>query len=338
MAEWLRLLRQSTARDAAPRGARPSRCALSQQCKHSPDSCCYTIREPQGTPFSFGIPQLAIPHVQPLRDDPRGRTPTVTQMAELIKQIEELILLGDGTWDWEQEADREGFGEIIEGQRYKLVDLGRFTQWKSRCEHFIGHIFGSDSPWLLRFRENTQGHNSMFVDMGQGVLGGIRDEVKERRLAPVSKPPIVESLPALDRIVHICNYFHKAVKALASRDRNKPPFAITEEYDIHWILNSYLRLDFDDVRAEETMPSTAGKGYRIDFILPDSKIGIECKLARAGQRLGEEIAVDIQAYKKHPKCETLVFFIYDPDFIIRNPAAFDELNTDSVHILIRPER
>jgi hypothetical protein len=64
----------------------------------------------------------------------------------------------------------------------------------------------------------------------------------------------------------------------------------------------------------------------MDFLLPAHKIVIEMKFVRDAahaKRIGDELIVDVDHYRKHPACETL--FVYDPAHSIRNPESLKDL-------------
>ncbi|WP_294472006.1 hypothetical protein [uncultured Ruminococcus sp.] len=81
---------------------------------------------------------------------------------------------------------------------------------------------------------------------------------------------------------------------------------------------------YDDIRAEEWTPSYAGSSLRIDFLIPEIKAVIEVKKTRPSmtdKSLSEELIIDIEKYQVHPTCKKIYCFVYDPDMILRNPAA-----------------
>ena len=89
---------------------------------------------------------------------------------------------------------------------------------------------------------------------------------------------------------------------------------ITDEYDVQDLLYALLRLDFDDIRAEDWTPSYAGGSARMDFLLKKEQVVIEVKKTReklADREIGEQLMIDIAKYKAHPDCRTLISFIYD---------------------------
>lgn len=119
--------------------------------------------------------------------------------------------------------------------------------------------------------------------------------------------------------------FHSIATQLKRRYANRDTLEIEDEYDVQDLLHALLRLHFNDIRPEDSVPKYAGSSKRIDFVLPDIKTVIEVKKTRKGladKVLGDELSIDISHYRKHPDCETLICFIYDPDAKIHNQAGF----------------
>jgi len=60
----------------------------------------------------------------------------------------------------------------------------------------------------------------------------------------------------------------------------------------------------------------------MDFLLPAYKLVIELKFARDkshSKKLGDELIIDIEHYRRHPECDFLWCVIYDPENFIPNP-------------------
>ncbi len=83
---------------------------------------------------------------------------------------------------------------------------------------------------------------------------------------------------ALEKVERICSRFHSAAKQLRDTHGNSDSFEIENEYSVQSLLHSYLKLEFDDVRAEEYNPSYAGKQPRIDFLIEAHDILIESNM------------------------------------------------------------
>lgn len=133
--------------------------------------------------------------------------------------------------------------------------------------------------------------------------------------------------------------FHRAARQLKHRHNGREAIRINDEYDVQDFLHVLLRSLFDDIRTEEYCPSYAGGASRIDFLLKAEGIAIEVKLASPKLRdrhIGEQLAVDIQRYKAHPDCKTLICFVYDPDGEIRNPTGLEsDLNGKHGNLLVK---
>src|SRR5437870_10888097 len=121
----------------------------------------------------------------------------------------------------------------------------------------------------------------------------------------------------------MCRRFHLIASQLQIRPESRSTLQINDEYDVQYLIHALLTLYFDDIRKEEGTPSHAGKSSRMDFLLKDELIVIETKMTRDGlgdKELGEELALDIEWYKEHRDCKTLVCFVYDPEKRLKNPA------------------
>lgn len=141
---------------------------------------------------------------------------------------------------------------------------------------------------------------------------------------------------AINMVQAICNHFHQAVRQIRSRYNNRSTIDIDDEYDVQDLLHVFLRLHFDDVRAEEWTPSYAGSASRMDFLLKKEKIVIEVKKTRknlGAKEVGEQLMIDIERYTAHPDCETLICFVYDPEGRVSNPVGMENDLTKDVEKL-----
>ena len=120
----------------------------------------------------------------------------------------------------------------------------------------------------------------------------------------------------------------RAMYPLAHRRKGAVALTFSSEYDIQDLLHALLRPWINDIRPEEYTPSYAGSSTRMDFLLPVQKTVIEAKFVRDAdhaKRIGNELIVDIEHYRKHPDCGVLWCVIYDPEHLIRNPEGLKEL-------------
>jgi hypothetical protein len=82
----------------------------------------------------------------------------------------------------------------------------------------------------------------------------------------------------------------------------------------------------------------------MDFLLKREQIVVEVKKTRMGfgaKEIASQLIEDIDRYKVHPDCKTLVCFVYDPEGLIANPRGIEaDLSREEkpfpVHVLIRP--
>ena len=142
-------------------------------------------------------------------------------------------------------------------------------------------------------------------------------EMKNRK-SKAEKP--LEMLQ-IKRLQKILSKFQSVVEKLRDRHANRETLDVKDEYDVQDLLHALLVIDFDDIRPEEWTPSYAGQSARMDFLLKDEKIVVEVKMTREGlsdKGIGNQLIVDIERYKNHPDCDTLICFIYDPISNIRN--------------------
>jgi hypothetical protein len=135
-----------------------------------------------------------------------------------------------------------------------------------------------------------------------------------------------KSVNHLEVIKKICSKFHTVARQIRSRYNNRNTLDVNDEYDVQDLLHALLKIEFDDIRAEEWSPSHAGGSKRMDFLLKKERTIIEVKKTRkrlADKKLGEELLIDIGTYETHPDCKILVCFIYDPEGRIGNPIGLE---------------
>lgn len=148
-----------------------------------------------------------------------------------------------------------------------------------------------------------------------------------------------------DFIVKVIEKFHTVARQILNRHAGRSTIEIVDEYDVQDLFHGLLRIEFEDVRAEEYTPSYAGSATRMDFLLKKEKIVIEVKKTRNSlkdKEIGDQLIIDVQHYKVHPDCKRLICFVYDPDSKIKNPRGLEvDLNSLCseeliVEVYIRP--
>lgn len=128
---------------------------------------------------------------------------------------------------------------------------------------------------------------------------------------------------AHEALLRLLARFHVYAKELQAQPRaGHDAWAITDEYDVQHVLCALLRTHFDNVKPEETTPSLAGSSSRMDFLLVNERTGVETKMMHDSQterKLGNQLLLDVAHFPSHTHCESLIFLIYDPTYMIRNP-------------------
>jgi hypothetical protein len=120
----------------------------------------------------------------------------------------------------------------------------------------------------------------------------------------------------------------RGMHPLTHRRKGAASLTFSSEYDIQDLLHALLRPWVSDIRPEEFTPSYAGSSTRMDFLLPAHKTVIEMKLVRDAahaKKIGDELIIDIDHYRRHPGCEILWCVVYDPEHSIRNPESLRDL-------------
>ena len=234
----------------------------------------------------------------------------IEKLQEIIDEIDELLEVNITP------ADRE------------------FKEWHSRARRFLYHKYGEDSyeyQEFLRFKFIPSAHvdkriaELMIYDACRSDLKTIKglfsDYLRELQDEKTEAPEKPVEPECLERIF---TRFRQVANQLTRRHNGRETLCIQDEYDVQDLLRALLSLYFDDVRPEEWTPSYAGSSLRIDFLIPEIEAVIEVKKTRptmTDKSLSEELIVDIEKYQAHPTCKKIYCFVYDPDMILRNPAA-----------------
>jgi hypothetical protein len=151
-----------------------------------------------------------------------------------------------------------------------------------------------------------------------GEQNSIVDTKKPTQASEGAKPSSIEELLKV-----IIRGLPRAMHPLTHRRKNNPILSFGSEYDIQDLLHSQLRPWIADIRPEEFTPSYAGSNTRMDFLLPAHKLVIEVKRVRDkshASKVGDELIIDIEHYRRHQDAQHLWCVIYDPELFITNPS------------------
>jgi hypothetical protein len=260
----------------------------------------------------------------------------------MIEKSKALALLGKQI----EEADR--LASLINGPHWREM-----IHWFQITEAVVVNIFGPESR---QFERLISMNAALKNNLGSSVL-----EPKVLKLRILDGKDLVLSFifeiekvwpelaaPApkntLKAIEQICSRFHLVARQIRSRHANRETLQIEDEYDVQDLFHALLVVEFDDIRPEEWAPSYAGATSRTDFLLKQEQIMIEIKKTRknlGAREVGEQLIIDIQRYKVHPDCKSLICFVYDPEGWIPNPRGIEnDLNNSGdgfdVKVIIAP--
>lgn len=82
-----------------------------------------------------------------------------------------------------------------------------------------------------------------------------------------------------------------------------------------------------DLVYESPADKSANRYVIKDFSSPSGRFVIDAKFIRDkehGRNVSKELHDDIEMYRMHPRCNHLVFFVYDPDALIPDQRALRE--------------
>jgi hypothetical protein len=156
------------------------------------------------------------------------------------------------------------------------------------------------------------------LPQGETTETGQASSVPSTHQGP-SKPQKVEEL--LEVVVR---GLRRSMHPLTHRRKGSQSLSFSSEYDVQDLLHALLRPWINDIRPEEFTPSYAGSSTRMDFLLPAHLLVIETKIVRDrthAKRVGDELIIDIEHYRRHPNCRALWCVVYDPDHLITNAEA-----------------
>lgn len=200
------------------------------------------------------------------------------------------------------------------------VNSDLYTAWRSKTLSILD-MFPEHS--VSRFIKDIEEKKSNSYSNATQILESLKaiKELIDQNVIPLNHDKPTKHEP-LESVKLICTRFHKVARSLKNRHNNRTTLIINDEYDVQDLFGSLLKLFFDDVRAEEYVPSYAGGASRTDFLLPNEGLVIEIKKTRESMKetnLGEQLIIDLERYRAHPECRYIVCFVYDPEEILVNP-------------------
>ena len=201
----------------------------------------------------------------------------------------------------------------------------------SPSSHVVAELLGIGSDPVAEYSERREWLNNVLEEHGFRYFRGGR-VLPNDELQPLQRSAGQSTLLAIDPIKPstvedllqtLIRGLPRAMHPLANRRKGAQPLTFNSEYDIQDLLHSQLRPWIADIRPEEFTPSHAGACTRMDFLLPAHRLVLEIKRIRDkshAMKVGNEIIIDIEHYRRHPDCDRLWCVVYDPLQLIQNPS------------------
>lgn len=160
-----------------------------------------------------------------------------------------------------------------------------------------------------------------YYRFGRVLPQGDGQELNPRDTNPQSQPASSKPANVEELLEVMVRGLRRGMHPLTHRRKGIQPLSFGSEYDVQDLLHALLRPWINDIRPEEFTPSYAGSSTRMDFLLPAHRLVIETKVVRDrahAKRVGDELIIDIEHYRRHPQCSVLWCVVYDPDHLITN--------------------
>lgn len=149
----------------------------------------------------------------------------------------------------------------------------------------------------------------------------------------------------VDALRKVCLRFHAVARQLRLRKDYRTTLEVEDDYDLQDLLCALLKLEFDEVGADEWTPPYAGGSTRTTLLLNRDRLAVVAKKTRSGlttKELAEQVAADTAHYASHKPCAHLFCFIYDPEGRIGSPTRLETDLTSvsdafTVDVLVAPK-
>lgn len=145
-------------------------------------------------------------------------------------------------------------------------------------------------------------------------LATFRSGLKEEVQARLSFSDILSAL----------EQFRECVRYLNVRRSKGLKLELAGEGDVQDFIYLMIRPWVQDLVYENPTDKVGNRYVIKDFLARSARTVIEAKYIRDevhGKVVSKELHDDIEMYRRHPDCDHLIFFIYDPDSLIPDVAA-----------------
>lgn len=129
----------------------------------------------------------------------------------------------------------------------------------------------------------------------------------------------------LDLVRKVCTRFHAVVRQLRLRGDDRTTLDVQDEQDVHDLLYTLLRYEFDEVAQTEWPASRPATAPRAVSLLPRHRLAVLAKMTRSGlgpREIAEQLTAEAASFPAAGH-QTLFCFIYDPEGRIGNPRGLE---------------
>ncbi len=133
--------------------------------------------------------------------------------------------------------------------------------------------------------------------------------------------------PGVAPVLLAMHEFDACIRYLNTRRSAGAIINIESEADVQDVLYLLLRPWIIDLTYESPADKTANRFVIKDFASPSGRFVIDAKYIRDkdhGKNISKELHDDIEMYRAHPRCDDLIFFVYDPSLFIPDQRALRE--------------
>ena len=133
--------------------------------------------------------------------------------------------------------------------------------------------------------------------------------------------------PGVAPVLVALREFDACVRYLNTRRSSGAVIDIQSEADVQDVLYLLLRPWVVDLTYESPGDKSGNRYVIKDFASASGRFVIDAKFIRDkdhGRLISKELHDDIEMYRTHPRCDHLVFFIYDPEAFIPDERALRE--------------
>lgn len=121
---------------------------------------------------------------------------------------------------------------------------------------------------------------------------------------------------------YILSRFPMLVRQLSVRYDNRETLEIKDEHDVQDFVQVLLTLFFDHIEPMENRAMHNYGGNRFDLFFRDQRIVLVIKMTGSmlkNEKLIAHIKSDFDTYSQRPDCDSLIYFVYDPENLLTNP-------------------